>query len=56
MKLGYIICIIAMATVLVYFVVNYFAPSFPSWLVFIAGGIAMVTVSGIKSKGGGGDF
>ncbi len=54
MKLGYIVCIIAMASVLIYFILNYFAPSFPSWIVFIAAGIGIVTAGAIKNKDKGG--
>jgi len=53
MKLGYIIVIIAMASVLLYFILNYFAPSFPSWIVFIAAGLGMVIAGAVKNKEGG---
>ena len=51
MKTGYVICIIAMCAVLILFLLNYLAPSFPGWIVFIAAGIAIVAATGIsKSK------
>ena len=58
MKTSYIICIIAIAAVLVFFLLNQFFPTAPSWLVFIAAGLGIVIVQGVKSKnkgsGGGG--
>ena len=55
MKLGYIICIIAMSAVLLYFILSYLAPDFPSWLDFIAAGIAMMVAMGLKNRDAGGN-
>jgi len=52
MKTSYIICIIAIAAVLIFFLLNYFAPTAPGWLVFIAAGLGIVVVTGIRNKGG----
>jgi hypothetical protein len=51
MDLGKIIAIIAIAAVLIFFVISYAAPGSPAWLVFIAAGLGMVIAAGVKSKG-----
>ena len=53
MKLGYIIAIIAIAAVLLYFILAYAVPDSPAWLVFIAAGLGMIIASGVKNKGDG---
>lgn len=53
MKTGVIIAIIAMAAVLIYFIIDFLAPGSPSWLVFIAAGIGIVAVGGVLGKNGG---
>ena len=53
MKLGYIICIIAIAAVLLYFILSYAIPGAPTWIVFIAAGLGMVIAAGVKNKDGG---
>ena len=53
MKLGYIICIISIAAVLLYFILNYAIPGAPTWIVFIAAGLGIVIAAGVKNKDGG---
>lgn len=48
MKLSNIIAIIAIAAVLVFFIITYAFPGAPAWLVFIAAGLGMVIASGLK--------
>ena len=50
MKLSYIICIIAIAAVLIYFIVSYLVPNAPAWIVFIAAGLGMIIAAGVKNK------
>ena len=50
MKPGYIICIIAIAAVLVYFILSYVFPGAPTWIVFIAAGLGMVIAMAVKKK------
>ena len=50
MKTSYIICIIAIAAVLVFFLLNQFMPTTPNWLVFIAAGLGIVIASALKNK------
>ena len=50
MKSGSIIAAIAIASVLIYFILNYLAPGFPSWLIFIVCALAIVIVGGIMNK------
>ena len=54
MKLGYIICIIAIAAVLLYFILNFAFPQAPTWIVFIAAGLGMVIAMAVKNKEDGG--
>ncbi len=51
-NLKVVIPAIAMVSVLVMFLLNYFAPDFPSWLAVFAGGIAIVIVSMIAKNNG----
>ena len=53
MKLGYIIAIIAVAAVLVFFILSYAAPGIPAWIVFIVAALAMMIAAGVKNKDGG---
>ncbi len=53
MKLSYIICIIAIASVLLYFILSYAIPGAPVWIVFIAAGLGIVIAAGVKNKDGG---
>lgn len=50
MKLPHIIAIIAIASVLLFFIIHYLASDFPAWLVFIAAGLGIAIASGIKGK------
>ena len=54
MKLGYIICIIAIAAVLLYFILDLAIPGAPTWIVFIAAGLGMIIAMGVKNKEGDG--
>lgn len=53
MKLSYIICIIAIAAVLLYFILSYAIPGAPTWIVFIAAALGMIIAMGVKNKEGG---
>ena len=53
MKLGYIIAIIAIASVLIYFILSYAVPGIPAWIVFIAAALGMMIAIGVKNKDGG---
>lgn len=53
MKLGYIIAIIAIAAVLIYFILTYVAPGIPAWIVFIAAGLGMMIAAGVKNRNDG---
>ena len=53
MKLSYIIVIIAIAAVLIYFILSYAVPGIPSWIVFIAAALGMFVAMGVKNKDGG---
>ena len=50
MKLGYIIAIIAIAAVLIYFILTYVAPGIPAWIVFIAAGLGIVIAGAVMNK------
>ena len=52
MKQGYIIAIIAIAAVLIFFILTYAIPGAPAWLVFIAAGLGMVIAAAMKKKDG----
>ena len=52
-KLGYIIAIIAIAAVLIFFILSYAVPGIPAWLVFIVAALAMMIAAGVKNKNGG---
>ena len=51
MKLSYVIAIIAIAAVLIYFILTYAVPGLPSWIVFIAAALAMAIAAGVMNKG-----
>ena len=51
MDLGKVIAIIAIAAVLIFFIITYLAPGSPAWLVFIAAGLGMVIASAVMRKG-----
>ena len=48
MKLSNIIAIIAIASVLIFFIIMYAFPGAPAWLVFIAAGLGMAIAGGLK--------
>ena len=50
MKLSYIIVIIAIAAVLIYFILSYALPGIPAWIVFIVAALAMFVAMGLKNK------
>ena len=51
MKTSQIISIIAIAAVLIFFILMFAAPDAPGWLVFIAAGLAMVIAQAVNGKG-----
>lgn len=54
MKTSQIIAVIAIAAVLIFFIITYAAPSAPAWLVFIAAGLGIVIASFVgRNKDGG---
>ena len=53
MKLSYIIVIIAIAAVLIYFLLSYAFPDAPVWIVFIAAALGMFVAMGLKNKDDG---
>ena len=50
MKLGTISAIIAIASVLIFFIWSYIAPGSPAWLIFIVAGLGIVIAGGVMNK------
>ena len=50
MKSGYIIAIIAIAAVLIYFIITYVAPGAPAWLIFIVAALGIVITGAVMNK------
>ena len=50
MNLGYISAIIAIASVIIYFILTYVAPGIPAWIVFIVAGLGIVIAGAVKNK------
>ena len=50
MSLGSISAIIAIAAVLIFFILMYVAPGFPGWIVFIAAGLGIVIAGAVMNK------
>ena len=50
MNQGSITAIIAIAAVLIFFIVNQFVPGAPAWLIFIVAGLAIVVNTAMHNK------
>lgn len=50
MNFGYTSAIIAIAAVLIFFILTFVAPGFPAWMVFIAAGLGIVIAGAVKSR------
>ena len=50
MNLGYISAIIAIVSVLIFFVISYAVPGAPAWIVFIVAGLGIVIAGAVKNR------